>query len=263
MDEQFRQRPGSKESDLDLTLAEDEPENNPSGGSNSVKLFNQDIRKTTQIFNTKIQQKKREQEKKLDEADKLNRLRQSYITQSMVGMRKSLREVTRLDLGRRFSFVVTTDDWQGWPRVTLSIQDVAQDEAPFPHFQIVGGYRAGKAQIDIDLGDAENIMTFTLTSEGDLKKLSASFNKSVRSYLDMIGDVILQAERAPIEKPLEHTADSEEENTFAADLLGLSEDIFEEYPQDDNLFEALPNIESLDALPGWGPSAGNNPKVRR
>lgn len=242
-------------------VADDE---HPSGSSG---LFDSDIRATTQAFNTKIQQKKKEQERELDEAASRTRQRYSYIVQAMVGMRKSLREVTRLDLGKRFYFSVQTDDWQGWPRVTLAVVDQTLPDAEYPHFQILGGYREDKAQIDINLGDDDNVLTYNLASETDVRKLSGNFKKSVRSYLDMIGDVILQAERAPIaERPIEQiggmsiVASEEVEET---DEFALNGDIYNEYPEAENLFEELPVMDNVDALPaGWG-APQNGPKTRR
>lgn len=232
--------------------------------SGSFQLFDHDIRATTKAFNTKIQQKKKEQERFLDEAEKKSRIRQSYIIQALVGMRKSLREVTRLDMGERFHFAVITDDWMGWPRVTLKVIDHELIDAEYPHFQILGGYRDEKAQIDIDLGDSENVLTYNLVSEADVKKLSGVFKKSVRSFLDMIGDVILQAERAPVEKPIENISApvvSDEDLVEEDNSLSLGEDLYEEYGEE-NLFEALPHLEEVDTLPGWGGTQGP-PKNRR
>ena len=115
------------------------------------------------------------------------------------------------------------------------------------------------------MGDSENVLTYNLVNEVDVKKLSGIFKKSVRSYLDMIGDVILQAERAPVEKPIEQiTAPvvSEEEIVDHDDGMSLGEDLYDEY-QTDNLFEALPHLEEVDALPGWGSPQNTPPKGRR
>ncbi len=68
---------------------------------------------TTQAFTHRIQRKKQEKEQTNLLAEEAAKARHNTLLKSLLSIRRSLTDMTRIDLGERFSFSLNADDWSG------------------------------------------------------------------------------------------------------------------------------------------------------
>lgn len=209
---------------------------------------------TTQAFNTKIQRRKREQEKILGEADRLAKQRQILMIQTLTSIRRSLRDVTRIDLGDRFHFSLQADDWQGWPRLIIRLVDGLLPQASYPFLRVTGHDRQARGAIEIEYDPNSPTESISLAVESELKRLPNLLKKCVRSFLDLTGDIVLEAERntdevraeAPI---VNRTLDHFEESKRSDNQPMLSGDVFQDEVPEQDFLETLPSLDEVQSLP--------------
>ncbi len=210
---------------------------------------------TTQAFNARIQRKKREQEKVLGEAERLAKQRHLLVLHALMNIRKSLRDVTRIDLGDRFHFSLHADDWQGWPRLSVKLTDSLIADADHPIFRVTAHDRQARGAIEIEYDPSQSAESISLLSEADIKRLPNLLKKCVRAFLDLTGDIVLEAERRTEEVIAEKPIVSRSLESFDVvkkheDHPALSGDVFQDDSQHhDNFLETLPSIDEVQALP--------------
>lgn len=224
------------------------------GGDTASPVPDTDLSATMQAFHTRIQRKKREQEKVLSEADRIARQRHALMLKALMNIRKSLREVTRIELGDRFCFALVVDDWQGWPRLTLRLHDVLMPQGDYPFLRVTGHDRQQRGAIEIEYDPSQPAETLSLMLENDIKRLPNALKRCVRSFLDLTGDIMLEAERREDEVTSEGALQSTHTEGFYGDQPkdagpALSDDLYADDMPRDDLFESLPNLERVDQLP--------------
>jgi len=223
---------------------------------------------TTQAFNTKIQRRKREQEKILGEAERLAKQRQILLIQTLTSIRRSLRDVTRIDLGNRFRFCLHADDWQGWPRLTVRLEDNLLPQATYPFLRVTAHDRQARGAVELEYDPNLAPESLSLTNEGELKRLPNMLKKCVRSFLDLTGDIVLEAERnteeVRAEAPLvNHVLDQFEEARQADSRNMLSGDVFQDELPQDNFLETLPSLDEVQSLPELGVITGKSTSAKK
>lgn len=229
----------------------------PNSDSRQTSLLPEtNLSATTQAFNTRIQRKKREQEKVLSEADRLAKQRHTFMIHALMNIRKSLRDVTRIDLGDRFHFALVADDWQGWPRLSVRLVDALLPEADYPFLRVTAHDRQSRGMIEIEFDPSQAPDSISLVSETELRRMPNVLKKCVRAFLDLVGDIVLEAERrtediaaegAIQNRHLEELADLDTEP--APDLSG---DLFQDDARDENFLETLPSLDTVESLPEEG-----------
>ena len=230
----------------------------------SAALPETDLSATTQAFNTRIQRKKREQEKVLSEAEKLAKQRHLFMIHALMNIRKSLRDVTRIDLGDRFHFALQADDWHGWPRLTVKLVDTLLPAADYPFLRVTAHDRQSKGTIELEYDPSQPAEGISLVSESELKRMPNLLKKCVRAFLDLTGDIVLEAERRTEEVVAEgalknpHMEDIEDPD--AGSVPELSGDLFQEELGENNFLETLPSIEQVESLPSSGSASAAKKK---
>ena len=239
---------GGSTSSLDLEFDEFDLLGQP---SEPRSLLQPDLSTTAKAFNTRIQRKKKEQEEAYGQAEKAARYRQLLMINSLLSIRKSLLDVTRIDLGERFKLRLAADDWLGWPRLTLKLQDVEAAGEEYPSFVVTAHDRQATGTVEIIYSEQLPPERLSLTKDSDVKRLPMALKKCVRHYLDAVGELVLKAERQSTtqDEYLEHQDHSKllEENRAAE--AAITGDVFEETFADADILEKLPELESLDELP--------------
>lgn len=218
----------------------------------SISVPDADILATAAAFNTRIQRRKKEQELALTAADHATRLRHTLMIKALVNIRKSLREVTRIDLGERFHFALGMDDAGGWPRITVRLNDALLPQADYPHLRVTAHDRQARAQIEIDYDAEQATEVLSLSSETELKRLPTILKKCVRSFLDLMGDIVLEAERTgemgDTDAELESREIDDDLRVSSTGSLGISHDLFEEEAYPEDILETLPSLEQIETL---------------
>ena len=223
----------------------------PSDEPSTTALPETNLSATTQAFNNRIQRKKREQEKVLNQAERLSKQRQTLMLQALMNIRRSLRDVTRIDLGERFRFALQADDWQGWPRLTVRVVDSLRPQQEYPFLRVTAHDRQARGAIDFEYDASLPAESLSLTSENEIKRLPNLLKKCVRSFLDLTGDIVLEAERKVEDLAHEQRLESRpfEENQPKEESSRLSGDVFQDdIPQQDFL-ETLPSLDEVQSLP--------------
>ena len=213
-----------------------------------------DLSSTARAFNTRIKKRKEAQEAAHGEAERAAHQRHTAMIKALVSIRKSLREVTRIDLGDRFEFSLKADDWHGWPRLTIRLIDNDLIEEEYPQFNVTAHDRQAKGIIEIEYGGSNPTEHLSLMRENDLMRLPKVLRKCVRTYLDLVGDIVLEAED---KKDNDDTAsyldgkdisEFEEKKRAPETQDALSGDLFEEDYGADDVFDSLPSLDDVDDL---------------
>jgi hypothetical protein len=241
-------------------------------GSENVSLQT-DLSTTARAFNTRIQRKKKEQEEEGEQAEKVAKARHLLMLRALMNLRKSLRDLIRVDLGERFRLTLAADDWLGWPRLTIKLQDKLATEKEYSPFVVTAHDRYDAGTIEIAYCEGFPPERISLARDFDLKRLPNLLRKCVRTYLDYVGDIVLRAERkqtqtlAARDDSLEKKSIDEFVETDAGakkEQPQLTADLFMETYQDD-IFDKLPELDQLEALPELA-SAGEDlfpPKIKK
>jgi hypothetical protein len=226
------------------------PENDD--GTLSV-LPDTNLSATTQAFNNRIQRKKKEQEKVLSRAEQESRRRHALMIQALMQIRKSLREVTRVDLGERFHFSLIADDWQGWPRLIIRLIDSLLPDADYPTFRVTAHDRHSKGCIEIEYDPAQPPDSVSLAVESELKRMPSVLKKCVRTFLDLTGDIVLEAERKTEEVVAENVLKNRKLDAFEESASetqeALSGDVFQDDAPEEDFLDTLPSLDKVESLP--------------
>lgn len=240
--------------ELDSELAEfDLLEKSVDSKGSSNKIWdNTNLSETAQAFKSRIDRKKREQEKVLSKAEESTRARHGLMLRAMMNIKRSLTDVTRIELGERFCFKLVADDWNGWPRLSIKLQDNFFPQHEYPSFQVTAHDRHSKGTIEILFDLKQPAECLSLSDGADLKRLPVSLKKCVRSYLDIIGDIVLHLENSnePFEDGrLESKTLQEHQEEEKRPQSDLSSDVFEDDTFKEDILEALPTLDEVSLLP--------------
>lgn len=226
------------------------------GGGQARPVLDTNIVGTAKAFNTRIQRLKKEQEEAQGIATRQTRARHTQMFNALVSIRKSLRDITRIDLGERFSFQLVADDWFGWPRIVVKLLDHEQGGEEYPQLTVSAHDRKAAGTIEILYDSQQPTEKIVVEAESDLKRLPAVLRKCVRSYLDIVGDIVLQAEQRvgmvaqDSEDDLQTRNISGFENRKEEDSqAALSDDLYEEEFGPQGFLETLPSLDDVEALP--------------
>lgn len=233
--------------DPNVTLAKENSPQPP--GPNLAATFG--------AFNISIQQKKKVQDALEEAAIQATRQRHSLLLEAMTNIRRSLNDITQVNLGRRFTLALDVDDWQGWPRILISLMDSRDPHGDYPYFEVTANDRNAKGSIEIVFGNPQRPQCVSVTDPIEVRRLPTTLKRCTRVYLDLIGEVVLGAERA-----------TEQQEVFAKQQISrlkesepptiteLSGDLFSDDYQPSDLLEQLPQIETLEMLPDFASSEG-------
>lgn len=217
------------------------------------RLTAADLSSTAKAFNTRIARKKREQEEADGQKEKVARARHGLMIKGLVSIRKSLRELTRINLGERFHFSYFADDHNGWPRLIVRLVDTELPTTEYPELCVTAHDRQEAGAIEIIYDGTRKPERISLAREGDFRRFPVLLRKCVRTYLDLVGDIVLEAERDPgreDDKFIESKAlDEFKEGGDGRPQDMLSGDLFEEDFGGGNFLESLPSLDDVEALP--------------
>lgn len=203
---------------------------------------------TAQAFTHRIQRKKQEKEQTNLLAEEAAKARHNVLLKSLLNIRRSLTDMTRIDLGERFSFSLKADDWGGWPRLTVSLHDNVMRAAHYPALQVTAHDRQDLAMVEVKFDTNLAPEQLSLAEESNVTKMPLVLKKCVRSYLDLIGEMIIQAEQNSIEF-------SDSKNLFSP-LTSAPSNSETIVPEDESFFaenlqevlESLPELDSINNL---------------
>jgi len=219
----------------------------------STSLPGADLSTTVDAFAHRIQRKKKEKAEENSKAQQEATTRQGLLLEALMNIRRSLADVARLNLGERFEFSFDVDDCQGWPRLTIYLLDTYFEGIEYPYFQVHAYDRNGRGTIEIMQGELDKPTKLPVHNETDLSKLPVLLKKAVRSYLDIVGDIVLKAENSEdldhearfLQQKSLHQFQEQKKDEHGNEITG---DLFEE----DFLIQSLdrlPSLDALDALP--------------
>ena len=149
-----------------------------------------DLLSTAKALNSRVKQQEQERAEAEREARDTEFRRYWLVMSSMVRVRKAMREMHALDLGERFFFAVEHEEADGWPILSLQLQDSDTPDAIFPRVRVVASIKDQQGIVEIfgyELSDVQNI---DILHELDVAKVASTLKKFVKHYLDFAGDVI-------------------------------------------------------------------------
>ena len=207
-----------------------------------------DLGATFDAFATRIQKKKQELKVATNQAEQDRKFRQTLLLNSMMSIRKSLTRVTQIDLGERCFLSLHADDWLGWPRLLVKLNDTENTLQNLPAMQVVAHDRFAKASLEITVADraTEKLALIEVT---DREKLAPTLKRCVRTYLDLVEELIVKAESQEIQSPLPKTREEELPESVTPEHNTLSGDVFVDDHITTDYLEKLPSLEEVEDLP--------------
>lgn len=195
----------------------------------------------SKAYTSRVQKEKFKHQRESRLVDIESSQRQENILLAMVTIRSTLRDLLSIDFGKRYHLKLVEDDWWGWARLSLRLEDNIEDEQDTPNFCVrVSDHNAlGTLEFIIN-GD---LRTLAMTNSGVLTQVPGFLRKILRDYLDLVTAFVIKNEKAlkGTQKIELHDEKNNEENKI--DL---------EYQLEDTAssLNTLPIINDLEKLSG-------------
>lgn len=186
---------------------------------------NVSLSSTVGTFANRMARKLRAQEVEEREQAKATESRHKLILQAMSSVRRSLQETMKISLGSRFAFELEILDFEGWPRIELSLWDHLANSPTNNILTVSADDHGQNGTIRITFNRDEVVGLIALKDPNELTKLPIILKKSMRDFLERVSSYVLNPVKP--EELLEYqTRNVEEEDLdpLAAKLKG--EDMF-------------------------------------
>ena len=210
-----------------------------------------DLKSTADAFSTLISAKMKEQEIKVGEAEQALQERHMKMLRSLMEIRRSLSDICRIDLGKRFNFNILKDDWQGWPRITVKLIDLLQPNDDLPYFQVTAHDRGSQGMIEVFYLSLQKPYTVSAVDENDWAHLPQILKRAVRGFLDLVTETIIKisSQNEASDEDQKNLA-TKNLNNFEEQNINLhDEGLFVKDHDLDEIFEALPTLDEVSKLP--------------
>ncbi|MCC6932819.1 MAG: hypothetical protein IT292_06155 [Deltaproteobacteria bacterium] len=229
----------------------DKKNNNPASQQDLSDSFatssKPNLKTTADAFSTLISAKIKEQELKVGEAEQALQERHLNLLKSVMHIRRSLSDICRIDLGKRFDFELLKDDWQGWPRVRVKLIDKEQKNDELPYLQVTAHDRGGQGTIEIFYLTLQKPYAVSVADANDFSHLPQMLKRAVRGFLDLVTETIIKI------SSLNNTADEDQRNLAKKNLSNFEEqkiNLHEEtlFVKDVELEQMLDSLPALDEV---------------
>lgn len=203
---------------------------------------NPSVSAISKAYSSRVQKEKIKHQQESRLVDIENSHRQENILLAMTSIRTALRDLLSIDFGKRFHLKLIEDDWWGWARVTLKVEDQLDDIQDTPNFTVrVSDHNAQGTLEFIINGD---LKTLSINNSGVLAQVPGYLRKIIRNYLDQVTEFVIQNEKAPKKIEKIDLKDAQTDDSNKIDLEYDSND----YTPD--TIDTLPVIEDLEKLSG-------------
>ena len=206
------------------------------------------LKSTADAFSTLISAKIKEQEIKVGEAEQALQDRHMRMLKSLMEIRRSLSDICRIDLGKRFDFTILKDDWQGWPRITVKLIDLLQPNDDLPYLQVTAHDRGGQGIIEVFYLSLQKPYAVSVVDENEWEHLPQILKRAVRGFLDLVTETIIKLSSQ------NETDDEDQKNLATKNLTDFEEQNINLHDEslfvkdNDELFDTLPNLDQVSPL---------------
>lgn len=202
-----------------------------------------DLETTVDLFSSRLARKLKERDQDAVAKERAYEMRQAMLLEAMTAVRKALQQTSRIQLGDRFSFALSVDDLDGWPRVTLKLIDLLAPKSTRYAFSVSVLDRNHQGIVEMSAKGSPILNRIPVAEKNDLERVALSFKKSIRGFLDNVAAYVLNPERP--EDLLE-----QESKPIEIDLLDQKlqkEDLFSEerLPDDNRVQIATTGVKPL------------------
>lgn len=146
---------------------------------------------TVENFASRLKRQLKEQEVAQSETMRASQVRQALLLKAMTGVRKALQEAAKISLGERFLFELDISDWEGWPRLELRLVDGASPDLLTQSLIATAHDRNEQGTLQLTMRSGEILGTVHLRDESEYSRLPLLLKKSLRSFLDVVSDAVL------------------------------------------------------------------------
>lgn len=212
-----------------------------------------DVTATLGSFASRL--KKQLDNKNETEAKRLveSEIKRALLLKGINSIRKALQETTRISLGDRFSFDLDVSDIEGWPKIDLRLADADAPESDTPTFSVKPIQRDETSVVQMSLETGEILARVDVHSENDLEKLALAVKKSIRSFLDIVENYVMNPKS--VDKAtaivLSHEEKEEEIDDLGQTLANENLFIEDEAWQNSNVAEVESDVKPLGLTPAW------------
>ena len=207
--------------------------NDRDGNGKSGKLLGS----TVESFAGRMRRRLKEQEAVADESGKAREIRQKAMLEALNTIRRALQEACRIQLSSRFRFELDVSDWEGWPRLQLTLID-DQNGGSSPHCLQVGAHdHNDTGTIEIRLTSGTVLGRLEFANPDEPARLPAALKRALRHFLELVSAYVLNPTPTITKAdPIQVDSGSIEERPEAAELKKVDFDL-EEIKGDENLVE--------------------------
>lgn len=181
-------------------------------------------------FANRISRGLKEQEQRFDDELRAREIRHAAMLEAMILIRRALQETSKTRLNDRFSFVLDVSDWEGWPRLEFQLIDVLAPDRRNFILIVTANDHMNLGAIQIARESADILGKVCLSQFEEFKKIPLVLKRSVREFLDSVGNYILNPlppQEIETATPAIELSDKDEVSA----ILG-NEDVFAESGED-------------------------------
>jgi hypothetical protein len=171
-----------------------------------------DLSNTVGTFASRMARKLRAQEAVEKEAAKATDQRHKLILQAMSSVRRALQETMKISMGSRFSFEMHIADFEGWPRIELSLWDNLANSPTENLLTVSADDHSQAGTVRITFNHDELVGLVCLKDPAEMNKLPIILKKAVRDFLERVSTYVLNP--AKPEELLEYQSRNIEEESM-------------------------------------------------
>ena len=153
------------------------------------------LSQTVGSFANRLKRKLEAQKEQLSESEKARDRRHTLMLQAMTTIKKALSETSKISLGERFSFKLSVSDFEGWPKLELSLLDsFSKDFADFG-IAVTASDRKDLGLISVQNRTGAILGQLLLSEENQIQRLPFFLKRSLREFLDSVGNYVLNPKK--------------------------------------------------------------------
>lgn len=158
--------------------------------SNTAVSTNKAVGDTVENFSERMRRKLRDQQLAAAQHARVMAARHATLLHAINLVRKAIGEATKVDLGKRFSLDFDVSDWEGWPRLELSLVDRTGIDCELA-LVISANCRQDSNLLIFGLRTETVLARVDANTESDIASIPPTVKKVLRHFLDLVSERVL------------------------------------------------------------------------
>ncbi len=201
-----------------------------------------DLETTLNAFSRRLNDKKQQREIQNQKSLHEEFSRHKRMLNAIGSIRKSLIEMTRIELEFKYKLQMVQDDYLGWPRISVKLINLLDPTKELHALTVIANDRNGTGNIEISYRKNEKSIIISVKESSNLSKLPSLIKRATRLYLEDIEEIVLNKYKKEENEDIDLLTKEEKKAKASIDENLFTED-------NKNFLDTLPKIEELEELP--------------